>query len=274
MLPADYMFTSSDAGQHTFTMMATLNTVGSQSITATDVTRSTFTGTQSGIAVQATQPTATVSGPSLGVPGQPLTYTFSASESGLPASTVYTFNVMWGDGSSQSFSGTTGTQMSHTYVAPASITINATAIDPSGNTSLAVSTSTSITVVAMEPDPTGSGTALFVGGTTGNDTITIAPASSDGKVVKVGINFVTYGPFSPTGHVIVYGQAGTDIIKTAAQTIGNVLTYVNVPLIIFAGSGNNTLNVSGSMAGNVLVGGGGANKLLGGLGRDILISGA
>jgi hypothetical protein len=274
MLPADYMFTSSDAGQHTFTMMATLNTVGSQSITSTDTMRSPFTGTQSGIAVQPIQPMAGVSGPTIGVPGQPLTYTFSASETGLPATTVYTFNVMWGDGSSQSFSGTTGTQMSHTYVAPASITINATAIDPSGNTSLAVSTSTSITVVAMEPDPTGSGTALYVGGTTGNDNIAITPSTSASNGVKVGVNSVSYGEFFQIAHVIVYGQTGTDIIKTAAQTIGSVLTYVNVPLIIFAGNGNNALNVSGSMAGNVLVGGGGSNKLYGGQGRDILIAGA
>src|SRR5262249_28834591 len=53
-----------------------------------------------------------------------------------------------------------------------------------------------------------------------------------------------------------------------------VLTYVSVPLIIFSGNGNNTLNVSGSNVGNVLVGGGGSDVLLGGQGRDILIGGA
>jgi Ca2+-binding RTX toxin-like protein len=164
--------------------------------------------------------------------------------------------------------------MSHTYVAPGGFTVSATATDPSGNTSLTVSASVSITTVAMEADPANSSlTALYVGGTTGNDDIAITPVSASGGV-KVGINSVSYGPFSPTGHVIVYGQSGNDIIKTAAQTFNGVLTYVNVPLLIFAGSGNNTLNVSGSTAGNVLVGGGGSNQLIGGQGRDILIAGA
>jgi hypothetical protein len=272
MLPANYTFNSLDSGQHTFT--ATLNTLGLQSITATDTKTSSFTGTQSNIKVQPIQPTATVSGPTIGVPGQPLTFIFGASESGLPASTVYTFNVLWGDGNSQSFAGTSGAQMSHTYVSPGSFTINATSTDPSGNTSLTASTSVSIMTVAMETDPANSSlTALYVGGTTGSDDIAITPASSTGGV-KVGINFVSYGPFSPTGHVIVYGQSGNDSIKTAAQTISGVLTYVNVPLLIFSGNGNNTLSVSGSSVGNVLVGGGGSNRLIGGQGRDVLIGGA
>jgi len=271
MFPANYTFISGDAGRHTF--MATLNTLGLQSITATDTVTSSFTGTQSNIKVQPIQPTATITGPAIGVPGQPLTFTFGASESGLPASTVYTFNVLWGDGNSQSFSGISGTKMSHTYVAPGSFVINATATDPSGNTSLTVSTSVSITTVALETDPSNSSlTALNVGGTTGNDDIAITPVSGGG--VQVAMNFVNYGSFSPTGHVIVYGQSGNDSIKTAAQTISGVLTYVNVPLLIFSGNGNNTLSVSGSSVGNVLVGGGGSDRLNGGQGRDVLIGGA
>jgi len=74
--------------------------------------------------------------------------------------------------------------------------------------------------------------------------------------------------------VVVYGQGGNDIIKTAAQSIGGVLTYVNVPLLIFAGNGNDILNVTGSNVGNVLVGGSGSDRLLGGQGRDVLIGGS
>ena len=44
--------------------------------------------------------------------------------------------------------------------------------------------------------------------------------------------------------------------------------------MFFAGNGNNVLNVSGSSANNVLVGGGGTVRLIGGQGRDILIGGA
>ena len=51
ILPADYQFTASDAGTHTFTNGVTLRTAGTQSITATDIATSSITGTQSGITV-------------------------------------------------------------------------------------------------------------------------------------------------------------------------------------------------------------------------------
>ncbi len=50
MLPANYTFTATDNGTHNF--MATLNTQGTQSITATDTVTASITGTQSGIMVQ------------------------------------------------------------------------------------------------------------------------------------------------------------------------------------------------------------------------------
>ena len=96
VLPASYTFTSADAGIHTFS--ATLNTIGVQSISATNTANASISGTESGINVQAIQPAANVSGPSVAVPGQPLTYTLSANESGLPAGTLYSFSVQWGDG--------------------------------------------------------------------------------------------------------------------------------------------------------------------------------
>src|SRR4029077_5392324 len=122
-------------------------------------------------------------------------------------------------------------------------------------------------------------TALYVGGTTGNDSIAITPVAGGGG--KVGMNFVNYGSFFPTGHVVVYSQSGNDIIKSAAQTINGMLTYVSVPVLFFAGNGNDILNLSGSGSNantvtpsNVLVGGGGTDRLIGGQGRDILIGGA
>jgi Ca2+-binding RTX toxin-like protein len=251
-----------------------LNTGGTQSITATDTVTAGITGTEAGIMVVSVQPTAGVSGPSIGVPGQPLVYTLTASESGLASSTVYSYSVQWGDGSpAQPFSGPTGTQATHAYTSPGNYSISMTATDPNGHASVPASTSVSITTVAMETDPSNSSlTALYVGGTLGSDTIAITPAANGGVVV--GMNFVNYGSFFPTGHVVVYSQAGTDIIKTAAQTINGVFTYVNVPVLFFAGNGNDILNVSGSSANNVLVGGGGADRLIGGQGRDILIGGA
>ena len=50
-LPANYTFTSKDAGVHTFSV--TLKTAGTQSITVTDTANAAFTTTQSGISVSA-----------------------------------------------------------------------------------------------------------------------------------------------------------------------------------------------------------------------------
>ena len=43
-LPANYTFTAGDAGVHTFTNGVTLNTTGSQTVTATDTVTSSITG--------------------------------------------------------------------------------------------------------------------------------------------------------------------------------------------------------------------------------------
>jgi hypothetical protein len=51
VLPGNYQFVAGDNGTHTFT--ATLKTVGTQSITATDTVTASITGTQSGIVVNA-----------------------------------------------------------------------------------------------------------------------------------------------------------------------------------------------------------------------------
>ena len=50
-LPSAYPFVGGDAGAHTFTNGVTLNTLGLQSITATDMAAPTVTGTQSAITV-------------------------------------------------------------------------------------------------------------------------------------------------------------------------------------------------------------------------------
>jgi Ca2+-binding RTX toxin-like protein len=47
-----------------------------------------------------------------------------------------------------------------------------------------------------------------------------------------------------------------------------------VPLLVFAGNGNDLFDGRGSAVGNVWVGGGGTDRLVGGQGRDILIGGA
>ncbi|MFN8471225.1 MAG: choice-of-anchor Q domain-containing protein [Anaerolineae bacterium] len=57
-LPSDYTFTSGDAGVHTFTSGVTLNTLGGQTVTATDKANGSITGSAS---VNVARPTTTVS---------------------------------------------------------------------------------------------------------------------------------------------------------------------------------------------------------------------
>ena len=79
-LPADYTFTSADAGVHTFT--ATLKTAGSQSLTATDTMFTTLTGTQANIAVSpaAVSRLAVTGFPSPSVAGTAQTFTVTAQD--------------------------------------------------------------------------------------------------------------------------------------------------------------------------------------------------
>src|SRR5262249_12870873 len=95
-----------------------------------------------------------------------------------------------------------------------------------------------------------------------------------GGGVMAAMNFVSYGNFFPTGHVVIYGQSGNDYIKTAAHSVNGVLTYVAVPLLVFGGNGKDIFDGRGSVVGNVWVGGGGADQIVGGKGADILIGGA
>jgi hypothetical protein len=271
-LPANYSFTASDNGSHIFS--AVLNTAGTQSISATDTANSNIIGSQTGITVMPAPPIAGISGPSAAVPGQPLIYVLKAVESGVPASTLFSFAIQWGDGSPvQTLAGPTGTQVTHVFTAPGNYTVRLTDTDSSSNASAPVTMTVAITTVLMEPDPYDpSLTALYMGGTTGNDTIAITPVAGNG--VQAAMNFVNYGHYFPTGHVVVYGQSGNDIIKTAPMSINGVLTYVSVPALFFAGNGTDILNATGSIASNVLVGGSGSDRLLGGKGQDILIGGS
>jgi hypothetical protein len=94
MLPANYTFTASDAGVHTFTNGATLDTAGSQTITAKDTVTGTITGTTSGITVNAAAAThLTVSAPSSATAGNAFNVTVKALDAFNNTATSYTGTV-------------------------------------------------------------------------------------------------------------------------------------------------------------------------------------
>jgi ELWxxDGT repeat protein len=86
---------------------------------------------------KAVAPHANLSGPTSGTTGQQLTFTFKASEPTVHAPlAIYTFLVNWGDGTSDMFSGTSGTTGTHTYATAGSYSVSLTAVDQDGLSSL------------------------------------------------------------------------------------------------------------------------------------------
>jgi titin len=230
-------------------------------------------------------PVAGVTGPSDGVPGQPRTFTLSANASAVDQPAGFTYVVDWGDGTPQAPDKQTiprtagngaGVAVDHVYTTLGTFTVSVTAtdLDPgtsSLGTSSAVSQTISVQQVMME------GNSLAVGGTLGNDTITLSPADTTGDIT-VNLNGTTsfngVTTFTPTDHILVYGQSGNDTIQLASTKIAGTTYYITVPAFIYGGgTGHEIFSVAGSTANNVVIGGGGTNQITGGLGRDLLIAG-
>jgi hypothetical protein len=216
-------------------------------------------------------PVAGVTGPSDGVPGQPRTFTLSANASALDQPAGFTFNINWGDGTTQTVQGLSGVKVDHVYAGTGTFTMSVTATDLDGGISSAVSQAIAVQRVVME------GNSLAVGGTLGNDTITLTPADTAGDIT-VNLNGTTsfngVTTFKPTDHILVYGQSGNDTIQLVSKKIAGTTYYITVPAIIYGGgTGHEILSVTGSTANNVVIGGGGTNQITGGLGRDLLIAG-
>jgi chitinase len=221
------------------------------------------------VTVMNVAPTATITGPADAVPGQSRTWTFSASDpAAVDQAAPFTYQINWGDGSTQTVQGaSSGVQVTHTFTAAGPVNVSATTTDEDNITSAAVSQA--VTVVPAELQ----GPDLFVGGTVGNDTITIQPANTSGGV-DVVINGQDQGTLTPTGQVVVYGQAGNDQIQVVPLNSNGTVIPLNWSVVMFAGSGNDTLDARGASAPTVLVGGGGNNTIYGGSGRNILIAGS
>jgi Ca2+-binding RTX toxin-like protein len=151
----------------------------------------------------------------------------------------------------------------HVFTASGTYTIHVSAADDDGCTSADVTQSITITAAELQPDPLSPGQqSLFVGGTTGNDTIVVSPTS--GGAVQVQINGVVVGSFAPTARIVVYAQAGDDDVQVAGG--------ITLPAWLYGGDGNDRLK--GGNGNNVLIGGAGDDLLVGGSGRDVIIGGA
>jgi hypothetical protein len=229
--------------------------------------------TSTNITVTNVSPTPTISGPLTGVPGQTLTYTGTFTDPGTVGANGEAYTYLWKvtDSSSHTVSSiTTPGPFSFIITSTGTYTVSYKVTDDSGGSGTVTKTLTikSVDVQTDPQDPTK--TALVVGGTTGDDTITISPSPGNAGKYTVVVNGSTIGTtYKPTGHIIVYGGAGNDTITLAR----NGSNFVTIPAFLFGGDGDNTLDASGSTANNVLVGGSGNDALHDGSGFNILIGG-
>jgi hypothetical protein len=212
-------------------------------------------------------PVAGIAGPTDGVRGQPRTFLLTAVDSRADEAAGFTFQINWGDGTTQTIDPTpgngAGTAVDHVYTEIGTYTVTVTATDQGGLVSDPVSHSLTITVWAIQPSPCDPlKTVLAVGGTLTGDHIVFHPGEAPGDVT-VELNGVTLGTFRPTCAVMAFGQAGDDDIQVAGA--------IDLVAWLYGGADNDRLK--GGAGHDLLFGEDGDDLLVGNSGRDLLIGG-
>jgi uncharacterized repeat protein (TIGR01451 family) len=171
----------------------------------------------------------------------------------LPAGATVTFAILAGVSDGLTSNAISNTVSASTTTAEISL----------ANNHGTASTTIAQSGVSLEPDPLdATKTDLVIGGTSGNDTITVS--SGTGNQVIVVMNGHRYGPYAPTGRIVAYGRAGNDTISVSPT--------ISLPAFLYGGPGNDFL--SGGSGNNVLVGGDGNDVLVGNGAHNILIGGS
>jgi hypothetical protein len=202
VLPSNYTFVPGDDGTHSFSV--TLETAGSQSITATDTSNSSITGSQSGITVGLASPTLTSTAPSGAVAGTGFTdSSVLAGTSGSNAGGTATYTLY------------SGTYPSGTQVGSSSVVTVTSGVVPN-SASFNVTTAGSYYFTAVY-----SGDSNNNGASSSVETFTVNTGSLD--------HFVVSAPSSATA-----GTAFT-LTVTAKDAYGNTVTsYTGTPSLTYS----------------------------------------
>jgi Ca2+-binding RTX toxin-like protein len=129
-----------------------------------------------------------------------------------------------------------------------------------GATTAEIRAELGVNLVPDATDPTK--TELRVVGTSADDRIALDRPG--GAAIRVVLNGVPAGLFSPTGRIVVDALGGSDTV--------NISSTISRRSWVYGGSGDDVVNAASS-GGNLLLGGDGNDRLSGGAGRDLLIGG-
>jgi hypothetical protein len=191
VLPANYTFTAADQGVHTFT--ATLETAGTQSITATDTANSSTVGSDTGITVN---------------PAAAASLSFSNVPSSTRAGSAFTLTLIAEDAYGNAATGYTGTvhftSSDPQAVLPANYTF--TAADQGVHTFTVTLKTAGGQTIAVTDTATGSMTGSELG-------IVVQPAAAT--------------HFSISGPASVAAGSSFSLTVTALDAYGNVATGYN-----------------------------------------------
>jgi hypothetical protein len=170
-LPANYAFTAGDAGVHTFAV--TLNTPGSQSVTATDTTTGTITGNVSTTVTSAAATHFLVSAPATTTAGQSFTVTVTALNASNGTDSGYRGTVSFTSTDLQAilpanYTFTAGDAGTHTFTVT---------LETAGNQSITA-------------------TDIAVGTITGNDTVAVDAAAVSQFLVSAPASATAGTPFN------------------------------------------------------------------------------
>jgi hypothetical protein len=174
------------------------------------------------VSVPPSTPTATVGTPmTTSVPGEPVPLVFQVSDTNASAqSASYSFAISFGDGSSTTVSSAAPILDNHVYKSTGTFTASVTATDEFGHKSAIATVVIHVVPVAVETNPFNtSQTALFVGGTSGRDTVAF---TKSGANIAVTLNGVSEGTFSTSGPFIIFGQGGKDTVTEGAGVTNTV----------------------------------------------------
>ena len=165
----------------------------------------------------ASQPTVTIDDYlPVGVPGEPIPVLLLVKDTNPAAqSAAFTYNISFGDGPTKAVTAPSPLLLNHVYTYAGTFTVSVTATDEYGHVSAIATAKITIVPVYLSVDPFNSSqTALLIGGTSGNDTISLTASGKNG--IDVTLDGVNEGVFSTSGPVIVFGQGGKDTVKEAS----------------------------------------------------------